>query len=150
VLGGAGDRVAMVAMSGDVETDTKALLEHGHADVYFDMSSPAVTNTTYMQAAVMALRPHGRMSIMGGITGNVELPYLLIMFKSLTIKGSFMYTREQADELIRLVETGMLPIGKRAGIQVTGKFALSQWSEALEHASSEAGPKRVACFAPGG
>ncbi|KAG8407302.1 hypothetical protein J3459_010548 [Metarhizium acridum] len=39
VLEGAGDRVAMVTMSGDVETETRALLEHGPADVYFDMFS---------------------------------------------------------------------------------------------------------------
>ncbi|OAQ64697.1 GroES-like protein [Pochonia chlamydosporia 170] len=145
----AGDRVVTVTMSGNVETDTKALLEHGQADVYFDISPQNVTNPTYIQAAIMALRPHGRMSIMGGVFGTVELPYIMIMFKNITIKGTFMYTREQADELIRLVETGMLPIGKRGGIEVTGKYALSQWEEALENAFSQAGPKRLACFVPG-
>lgn len=43
------------------------------------------------------------------------------VFQGIAIKDSFMYTRKQADELIRLIETGMLPIGKRGGIQVTGK-----------------------------
>lgn len=147
-LEGAGDRVAMVVMSGNVETDTKALLEHGPADVYFDMSSQLATNPTYMQAAVAALRPHGRMSVMGGMMGNLEVPYMMIVFKSITLKGTFMYTHEQADELIRLVETGMLPIGKRGGVQVTGKYPLSKWQGALEDAFSQAGPKRVTCFIP--
>lgn len=61
---------------------------------------------------------------MGGILGNVERPYAMMMLKALTIKGTFMYTRQQADELIRLVETGALPIGKRDEIEIAGNFPL--------------------------
>ncbi|KAK5991689.1 L-threonine 3-dehydrogenase-like protein [Cladobotryum mycophilum] len=148
VLAGAGDRVVTVPMSGNVQVDTAALQNHGTADVYFDISPPAADTTSYMKASILALRPHGRVSLMGGISGDVELPYLTIMFKNLTLKGTFMYTRKQAEEVIKLVETGLLPIGDRGGIQITGKFTLDQWQDAFERAYDEMGPRKAAYFTP--
>lgn len=74
---------------------------------------------------------------------------MLILFQGITIKDSFMYTRKQADELIRLIETGMLPIGKRGGIEVTGKYGLRQWEDALDYGFQDPGPKEITCFVPG-
>lgn len=144
------ERVVVVPITGDVQADAAALQAEGPVDVYFDISPKLGTRVTHMKSAITALRPQGRVSIMGGIPGDVEFPYLMVMFKALTIKGTFMYTRQQADELIRLVETGALPIGKRAGIETTGRFALTDWRQAFEHASETMGPKRVAYFMPNG
>ncbi|KAK2685006.1 hypothetical protein QWA68_016204 [Fusarium oxysporum] len=147
---GSEGRVVVVPITGNVEADAAALQAEGPADAYFDISPKLGNKATHIMSAITALRPHGRVSIMGGILGNVEFPYLMMMFKALTIKGTFMYTRQQADELIRLVETGALPIGKRGGIETTGKFALSDWQRAFEHANDEIGPKKVAYFMPNG
>lgn len=147
---GGSNRVVTVPISGNIETDIAALQEHGPVDVYFDISPKLTTTPSYIKASMTALRRHGRMSIMGGIPANVEFPYPMIMFKGLTIKGTFMYTREQADELIKLVETGLLPIGQHGGIQTTGKYPLSMWQQAFEHAYSESGPRKAVYFIPNG
>ena len=146
VLEGTGDRVSMVAISGDFDAELRALQTHGQIDVYFDISSNLQHSPSYVQAAITSLRVSGRMSIMGGFMGNVELPYIMLMFKGITIKGTFMYTRQQAEKLIKLIETGLLPIGKRGNIQVTATFRLEQWEEAFEHAFNEIGPRKVAYF----
>ncbi|KAH7243926.1 hypothetical protein MRS44_017020 [Fusarium solani] len=147
---GSEGRVAVVPITGDVQADAAALQAEGPADAYFDISPNLGTKATHIKSAIIALRPQGRISIMGGMLGDVEFPYLLMMFKALTIKGTFMYTRQQAEELIKLVETGALPIGKRGGIETTGKFALAEWRHAFEHANDEMGPKKVAYFMPNG
>jgi threonine dehydrogenase-like Zn-dependent dehydrogenase len=147
---GSQGRVVTVPITGDVEADAAALQAEGPADVYFDISPELGSKATHIKSAIIALRPQGRVSIMGGILGDVDFPYAMLMFKALTIKGTFMYTRQQADELIRLVETGALLIGKRGGIEITGKFALSEWQDAFQHANDEMGPKKVAYFMPNG
>jgi threonine dehydrogenase-like Zn-dependent dehydrogenase len=141
-------RVTTVAISGDINQELTDLQDRGPVDVYFDISTNLEHKPSYVQAAITSLRPGGRISIMGGFAGNLELPYIMIMYKGITIKGTFMYTREQAERLIKLVESGLLPIGKRGGIQVTGSFRLEQWQEAFEHAFNCIGPKKVAYFKP--
>jgi NADPH:quinone reductase-like Zn-dependent oxidoreductase len=148
VLNGTGDRVAIVPISGDVEADTAAVQAHGPIDVYFDISPPSAAKSTHIAASISALRPQGRMCIMGGIKGDISFPYPMLMFKRLTIMGTFMYTREQADELIRLVEMGILPIGKRGRVEVTGKFPLEKWEEAFQNAYDQMGPRKAAYFVP--
>lgn len=141
-------RVTTVAISGNFDQEMKELQDKSPVDVYFDISSNLQDKPSYIQAALMSLRPGGRMSIMGGFAGPIELPYIMIMYKGITIKGTFMYSREQAEKLIKLVESGLLPIGKRGNIQVTGVFHLEQWREAFEHAFNNIGPKRTAYFKP--
>lgn len=150
VLEGAGDRVVTVPISGNVEDDTAALQAHGPIDVYFDISPPVAGTLSHIKSGIIALRPRGRMSIMGGAPGDVGLPYSMIVHKGLTLQGTFMYTRQQADELIKLVETGLLPIGKRGGIQTAGKFPLERWEEAIERAYRAAGPRKTTYFVPNG
>lgn len=99
---GSQGRMVTVSITGNVEADAAALQAEGPADVYFDISPEIGAKATYLKSAIIALRLQGRVSIMGGILGDFELPYAMTMFKALTIKGTFMYTRQQADELIRL------------------------------------------------
>ncbi|KAH7131672.1 alcohol dehydrogenase GroES domain-containing protein [Dactylonectria estremocensis] len=148
VLNGTGGRVAILPITGDVGTDTAAVQAHGPIDVYFDISPHSATKSSHIAASISALRPKGRMCIMGGIQGDISFPYHMLMFKRLTIQGTFMYTREQVDELIRLVETGILPIGKRGGVEVTGKFSLGKWEEAFQNAHEQMGPRKAAYFIP--
>ncbi|KAI1348738.1 GroES-like protein [Xylaria sp. FL0043] len=150
ILKGTGDRVKTVPITGDVEADTAALQAHGPIDVYFDISPKLESTPSHMKSGIASLRPKGRISFMGGVRGNVEIPYLPVVFKGLTLHGTFMYTRQQADELIKLVESGLLPIGKRGGYEITGKFTLEQWEEAFENAYNQIGPKKAAYFVTNG
>ncbi|KAJ3580111.1 hypothetical protein NPX13_g451 [Xylaria arbuscula] len=146
ILEGTDHRVKTVAITGDAEADTAALETHGPIDAYFDISPNLNSSPSYMKSGIASVRPKGRISFMGGISSDVQIPYLAIVFKGLTLRGTFMYSRQQADELIKLVESGILPIGHRGGFEVTGQFTLEQWEKAFDHAYEQMGPKRAAYF----
>ncbi|KAJ6445313.1 GroES-like protein [Purpureocillium lavendulum] len=152
VLEVAGERAVGVVITGDVDADAAALGAQGPIDVYFDISpqvaSAGPSTFTHIKSGIAALRPGGRMSMMGGVIGDVQMPYQFIMGKGLSIRGTFMYTREQMDSLIRLIETGMLTLGKKAGVETTGKFALGEWETAFEAAARDAGPGKATYFVP--
>ena len=148
LLDGAGSRVKTVPITGDVEADTAALQAHGPIDVYFDISPSLNSTPSHLKSGIASVRPKGRISFMGGIPGNIEIPYLPLVFKGQSIHGTFMYTREQADELIKLVETGLLPIGAKTGFKNMGSYALEKWEEAFDCAYNEAGPGKATFFVP--
>ncbi|PTB47597.1 hypothetical protein M431DRAFT_550151 [Trichoderma harzianum CBS 226.95] len=106
-------KVVPVTISEDLGADTAALQAHGPVDVYFDISPNSAAKALYIKAGISALRRGGRVSFMGGIMNDIDLPYHMMMFKALTLKGTFMYTPQQVYELIRLIETGLLPIGEK-------------------------------------
>ena len=130
-------RITVVKMSGDVETDKTNIITAAHGkpvDVYFDMSPPTASQSAHIKAGILALRPKGRMSLMGGAAGDVGFPYYQIMAKGLRLQGTFMYTSDQAVGLIKLLESGVLRIGEERDIMCEGIFGLHEWSEAFEAA----------------
>ncbi|KAK0648632.1 hypothetical protein B0T16DRAFT_388823 [Cercophora newfieldiana] len=153
-----GGRVRAVVMTGSVEGDLEGVRKaarelgrrDGTADVYFDMSPPKASGSAHIKAGILALRPKGRMSLMGGAAGDVGFPYYQIMLKGLRLQGSWMFTPEQVDEVIRLVEAGILRLGKQAGVQCLGVFELEEWEEAFRVAGDDARVGRFALLAPNG
>ncbi|KAI1413738.1 NAD(P)-binding protein [Hypoxylon sp. FL1857] len=143
-------RVETVKISGDVQEDINALARFGPLDVYFDISPRPASKSSHIKAGIMSLRPGGRMSLMGGIPGDIDIPYWHVSYNGITIKGTFMNTIQQAKELVKLVERGVLKIGSRAGMKVAGKFRLEDWEEALKAAAAEGGPGRSVYFIPNG
>ena len=61
------------------------------------------------------------------------------MLNSLEIHGRYMYEREHTACLIKMVETGLLPLGKKVNFTTIGTFKLDQIQEALELAEKEPG-----------
>jgi hypothetical protein len=57
-------------------------------DKYLDFSPPEAAKTGHIVACLMALKKGGTACFQGGIQGMVNVPYGLIMFKDLTIKGN--------------------------------------------------------------
>ncbi|KAI4153050.1 MAG: hypothetical protein LQ340_002537 [Diploschistes diacapsis] len=143
-------RVEIVKISGDVQEDVNALAKFGPLDVYFDISPTVASKSSHIKAGFMCLKSGGRMSLMGGIRDNLDLPYSQISFKNITIKGTFMNTTQQARDLIKTVERGVLKVGSRAGQKVCGKFRLEDWEEAFNVAAAEAGPGKSVYFIPNG
>lgn len=143
-------RVETVKISGDVQEDINALAKFGPLDVYFDISPSLASKSSHIKAGIMSLRPGGRMSLMGGIHGDIDLPYWHISYNGITIKGTFMNTIQQAKDLIKLVERGVLKIGSRAGMKVAGKYKLEDWEQAFDVAAAEGGPGRSVYFIPNG
>jgi threonine dehydrogenase-like Zn-dependent dehydrogenase len=47
-----------------------------------------------------------------------------------------MYEREDVRGIIKLVEAGVLKLGKSAGQEVVGQFPLEEWQKAFEAAAN--------------
>ncbi|KAI2615801.1 alcohol dehydrogenase GroES domain-containing protein [Hypomontagnella submonticulosa] len=140
-------RVETVVMSGNLETDLAAITAYGTVDVFQDFTPPMATNLAHIQAGILSVRIGGRVNFMGNVK-DLEIPYSTIMFRGLTIKGTLMYTRDQALELIKMIETGALRLGQEAGLKTKGVFKLEKGLDALEFAEREAGAGRAVYFAP--
>ncbi|MCJ1399487.1 hypothetical protein MMC11_002689 [Xylographa trunciseda] len=138
-VAGSFERVEAVPITGDVAADMKALQAFGPIDAYFDISPPQAAGSTHLKSGIMALRPGGRVSLMGGIMGDVAIPHSAIMHRNLTLKGCWMYTREDLGAMAKLVERGVLKLGPGAGVKVVGQFGLGEWAKAFDTAAENAG-----------
>ncbi|PKS08179.1 hypothetical protein jhhlp_005455 [Lomentospora prolificans] len=137
------DRPALetVVVTGDVSADeaaVRALLPTGSPgiDAFIDLSPGLGTQPSHVQVGFGALRPGGKVALMGGIYGNLNINHAQLLYKSVTIKGQWMHTKEEVEELLRMVEAGIVKIGKTAGYEVRGEYPLEQWSEAIELAAA--------------
>jgi hypothetical protein len=77
-------------------------------------------------------------SLIGGIIGNITLPYPLLMGLSLTIFGNFMYQPDDVRMLVRMAETGSLSC---EWVDIVAKFLLENWEEAWSTVVEKAGPR---------
>jgi threonine dehydrogenase-like Zn-dependent dehydrogenase len=130
-------------MTGDGEEEKNELLKHGPIDVFFDISPPQAWDSSHFRAGILALRPKGRVSLMGGQMQDVKIPIRKIMHENLTLKGTWMYTRSQVFELIKMVESGILPMKDGEGHQVRGSFGLEDWEKAFDLAAKTGGNGNV-------
>jgi threonine dehydrogenase-like Zn-dependent dehydrogenase len=136
-------RLRIVALTDDVSSNAEAFKtaagKPDGADVYIDFSPPAIKDSSLLVAATKALRPFGRLVVMGGHSGEINIPYLDIMFKSLRIQGRFMYSRQHVLQLIQMTESGLLKFGSKLGIKETREFELESIDEALQAAGRLSG-----------
>lgn len=140
-----GGRLETVLLTNNIQTDTAAIASFGlPIDVFFDISPPSASESTHLRSGILSVRHGGRVSLMGGIKGDVMLPLGYVMHANMTIKGKWMYERDHVLKLIKLVESGRL----RVDYGSVKKYALEQWEEAFEVAASEAGPGRVVALVP--
>ncbi|KAK7520495.1 hypothetical protein IWZ03DRAFT_422165 [Phyllosticta citriasiana] len=126
--------VSTFKITGDMEADAAALRTWGLTDVFFEISPPMAAGSTHFRSGIAALRNGGRISLMGGLPSDVSFAYEDFMVRGLSMKGTWIYTREQIDDFLRLVESGLLSLSKRGGLRVGATFGLEQWREAFEAA----------------
>jgi len=140
-----GPRVRAVAMSGDEEQDRARILEAapGPIDVVLDLLPPAAS-PVQVRTALLAVRPHGRIVLMGGVREDLPIPYAWLMRHCITLQGQFMYSRAAIERLVALVRAGLLQLDA-AGV-VT--FALERVNEAVEHARIHAAPFEATVICP--
>ena len=144
-----GARVRTVAMTGNEQTDTAAMLGIAPVpiDCVFDILPPHAL-AVQARAAIMTVRPYGRVVLMGGINmlggPGLELPYSWIMRNCVTIHGVWMYPQTAPHELVRMIRTGLLSIDQ-ADITT---FALDEVAQAVSHAARHAGPFERTVLAP--
>ena len=144
-----GPRLRTVALCGSEADDRgqMTLAAPGRIDCVMDILPPAAS-TKLVRTAVMAVRPYGRVVLMGGVgmSGgeDLALPYPWIMRNCITIHGQWMYSPEAVTRLAGLVHAGLLQLGQ---FDVTN-FGLDQANEAVAHAAAHGGPFRMTVIRP--
>ncbi len=144
-----GPRLRPVTLSGDENQDRERMRQAapGPIDCVLDLLPPSAS-TTPVRAALMTVRPYGRIVLMGGVGmlggDDLALPYPWIMRNGITIYGQWMYPREAVTRLAGLVRSGLLDLSQ---YEVTS-FGLDAVNEAVAHAASRAGPFRMTVVRP--
>ena len=139
-----GSRVKTVALSGDEATDVAAMkAAAGPVDLVLDLMPP-LPNAAPARAAALAVRPNGRVVLMGGIAGDIALPYGWLMRHNVTVRGQWMYPRTAPARLAALVRAGLLDLSAFE----SAVFALDDIHAALDHAEAHGGPFRGTVVAP--
>ncbi len=144
-----GDRVKAVKLSGNEDDDLKRMREAapGPVDCVIDLLPPSAP-TTAVRTAIMAVRPYGRVVLMGGVGmlggAGLDLPYPWIMRNDITVRGKWMYPPEAVTRMTGLIRAGLLDLGL---FDVTA-FALDDANEAVAHAAEHGGPFRMTVLHP--
>jgi NADPH:quinone reductase-like Zn-dependent oxidoreductase len=144
-----GSRVRPVKLTGTEEADRQRMLEAapGPIDCVMDIMPPSVATET-VRAAVMTVRPNGRVVLMGGVGtlggAGLELPYPWLMRNCISIHGVWMYPREAIPRMVALVRSGLLDLAQFA---VT-EFPLHRANDAVAHAAANGGPFRMTVLKP--
>ena len=144
-----GDRVRAVKMTGEEKADTKQIQEAagGPIDCVLDLL-PALASASQVRAAVMAVRPYGRVALMGGVgwsgEGGLDLNYRWVMRNSVTIRGQWMYRVDAPARLVSLARAGLLDLGQWSA----RTYPLAQINEAVEDAA-HTGPFAMTIVEPG-
>jgi NADPH:quinone reductase-like Zn-dependent oxidoreductase len=144
-----GGRVRPVKLTGNEAEDREQMKRAapGPIDCAFDIMPPSVS-TTVVRAAIMTVRPYGRVVLMGGVGmlggAGLELPYNWIMRECITIHGVWMYPRDAAVRLIALMRAGLL----RLDHYETRAFDLDHANEAVAFAAANAGPFNMTVIRP--
>jgi alcohol dehydrogenase len=140
-----GERVRPVRMVVDEERDRRAILEAAATpiDCVLDLLPPAAT-PSQVRAALLAVRPYGRVVLMGGVGQDVAVPYSWLMRNCVSIHGQWMYARDSIARLIALVRAGLL----RLDHHEAKCFGLDEVNEAVTHAAANAGPFNMTVLRP--
>ncbi len=96
----------------------------------------------------MAVRPYGRVVLMGGVGmldgDDLALPYPWIMRNDITVRGKWMYPPDAVTRMANFVRASLLKLDHFE----TTVFALDDINEAVEHAAANGGPFRMTVVAP--
>ncbi|OTB16713.1 hypothetical protein K445DRAFT_316995 [Daldinia sp. EC12] len=136
--------IETVKMTGDEMKDAAALKAFGEADAVLDFSSPQASKSPHVKSATWALRRGGRISLMGWNEDPVNASVVVGM--DITLKGKFMYDRDDIVIFLKMLERGLFPRGKN--FVDTKLFKLEDWKEALDVAAAHAGIGKFVAFTP--
>ncbi|KAE8454569.1 hypothetical protein EG329_000192 [Mollisiaceae sp. DMI_Dod_QoI] len=128
-------RIEICQITGDEKVDLKSLQAFGRIDAFFDISPPAASDSTHFRSCMLALRKGGRVSLMGGLRGELTIPVKVVVSMDLRIRGKWMYERQDVKDLIKMVEIGVLGLGG----QRVERFALEDWEKGFDAAAEFAG-----------
>jgi len=140
-----GPRVRPAPMTGDEAEDRRLIiaLADGPIDMVLDFL-PREANASQVQAAALAVRPGGRVVLMGGVRADLSLSYNWLMHQGVTLRGQWMYGRDAVPRMVRMIRAGLIDL---AGFALT-EFALDDANAAVAHAAANAGPRQLTVLRP--
>ena len=138
-----GARVRTVPMRGHEADDRARILQaaRGPIDCVLDILPPAA-NAVQVRTAILAVRPYGRVVLMGGV--GLELPYPWMMRNCITLHGQWMYPPHAATLMAGLVRAGLVDLDH---FEIMA-FGLDRANEAVAHAAANAGPFKMTVIEP--
>jgi threonine dehydrogenase-like Zn-dependent dehydrogenase len=145
-----GDRVRTVKLS-DNEDENRERMKRaapGPIDCVLDILPPFAP-VTAVRAALMTVRPYGRVALTGGVGllggAGLELPYPWIMRNCITMHGVWMYPPDATIRLIGLIRAGLLRLSH---FEATS-FDLDHANDAVAaHAAANRGPFEMTVIRP--
>ena len=144
-----GRRVRTVQMQGDEESDRARILAAapGPIDCVLDLLPP-MASATQVRTGIMAVRPYGRIVLMGGVGmlggAPLELSYSWLMRNCITLRGQWMCSREAVPGMIGMLRAGLIDLG----LWETTEFSLDAANEAVAHAAEMASPFDMTVLRP--
>ncbi|KAK3986200.1 chaperonin 10-like protein [Cladorrhinum sp. PSN332] len=142
-------RVQIAVMTGDEKADTEALKQWGPVDAYMDLSPTSATGSkNHIRACFAALRQYARVSLMGYIFDDVAVPYATAVGNNLTIRGQYMYEREDVKIAVKMAEAGVLKLGKEGGTEVVGRFKFEDVGKAFVAVRENSGFGKIVALTP--
>ena len=139
-----GGRLLPVKLTGREDEDRNAMQRAApnSIDCVLDILPPSVS-ATVSRAALMSVRPYGRVVLMGGVGmlggEDLALPYPWIMRNCVTIHGQWMYPTTAGPRLAALARAGVLNLG----LYEISEFDLAHVNEAVVHAADNGGPFKM-------
>lgn len=144
-----GSRVRTVKMAGDEEVDRRRMLAAAPApiDCVLDLLPPVAT-ALQVRAALMTVRPYGRVVLMGGVgmaggTG-LELDYAWLMRNCVTIIGKWMYPPDATPRMVSFIRAGLVRLDD---FEVRA-FSLDEVNDAVADAAAHSAPFRMTVIRP--
>lgn len=145
------ERFSYVVMTGDDDADAAAIRKASPdgrgVEVYNDWASGTLTGSPYFSAAIRAARPEGRVVLSGAPSGTIAVPYTLVMHQNIRIIGKVIVSRSGIDLTIKMVNSGVLKLGKRGGSS-HDVYSLEQHHEAFQQAKEKSGFRVYTDIAP--
>jgi alcohol dehydrogenase len=109
---------------------------------------PPAASAVQVRTAIMAVRPHGRVVLMGGVGmlggAGLDLPYPWMMRNCITLRGQWMYPPHAATLMAGLIRSGLVDLDH---FEITA-FGLDRANEAVAHAAGHSGPFKMTVIEP--
>lgn len=140
-----GGRVRAIRMTGDEEADRRQMRQAagGPIDCVLDLLPP-IARASWVRAAAMAVRPYGRVVLMGGIQEDLALPYAWMMRNCIEVRGQWMFPRDATVRMVELIRSGLIRLEE---FEVT-EFPLEEVNEAVKYSAGHTGPFRMTVVRP--
>ena len=140
--------VETVRITGNSEEEVAALQKFGPADAFLDLSPGEANNSTHIKSAILSLRHAGKVSLMGGLLGDVAIPHGTVLFKDIKLHGKWMYSCDDIRLLVKMIEIGILSFEKKDGVSIVGTYSLDKWQEAFDKAAKNAAMGQMVLLKP--